>query len=516
MSYLIRLLAIIKKDFKILLRSKSSGLIMIFGPLLIILLLGFAFNSSSMYDINVGTYSDSYSELSNNLIEQLEKSYDVKKIDLKDACINQVKRGNIHVCLVFPADMKVNNEGSNNIEFYVDHTRINLAYIVMDSISEELESKSSELSMEMTKRIVESLNTAKKELEGKQSAINNAISSTGDIISNIESSSSQLENLDINYSTSDLNLTELDKELKKKEEEYNETFTDLRDAIDSFESSVETIISKFEIVKNKRASIISNLESLKSSAQEDKTNLEGIQSSVNKVVENINSIEVTKPESIVAPFSTSVKPVTAEEKTHLGKMFPSLIALVIMLIAVLLSSTLVIKEKINKAYFRNFISPTGDFTFLLASFITNFLIILVQLIIIVGVSFYFFKEELLNVLLNSGIVLLLIAAVFVSLGMFLGYIFKTEETTTLGSLFVASILLFFSNTILPLESLPENIKMITLFNPFVVSQEVLRELMLFNLSLGDVLNYIGILGAFLVGFFILTFIMRELTKRRQY
>ena len=119
-------------------------------------------------------------------------------------------------------------------------------------------------------------------------------------------------------------------------------------------------------------------------------------------------------------------------------------------------------------------------------------------------------------ILNSGAVLFLIIAVFVLLGMLLGYIFKSEETTTLGALFIASILLFFSNTILPLESLPEKIKAITLFNPFVVSQELLKGLMIFDLGFGDVLKYIIILAVFLGVFASLTFLARELTKRMQY
>lgn len=515
MKFFHKLLAIIKKDFKILSRSKTSALVLILGPLLVVLLLGFAFNTSGLYDINVGAYSDSYSELSNSLIEQLKTNYGVEKIESKDDCIKEIKTGSLHVCLVFPADMQVSNEKTNEVEFYVDYSRINLAYTIMESITGELETKSSEMSLDMTKKVVETLNSAKDEIGNKQGTVSNIISNSGEAIGKVDSAYTSFSSLDINYSASNLNVTNLDSTLEAEEAEHNETFSELRSAVDEFKSSVSTIFAKFELVRANRETILGNLEGLKTTLETDKGNLEGVKGSMDKVVGDINSISVTKAESIVVPFSTSIKPVVSE-KTHLGNMFPALVVLVIMFIAILLSSTLVMQERLNKAYFRNFISPTGDSMFLLASFITNFLIILIQMIVIFGVSLFFFKGEILGVLLNSGIALLLIISVFIFLGMLIGYIFKSGETTTLGALFVASILLFFSNTILPLESLPEKIKAITLFNPFVVSQELLKGLMLFNLGLGDVLRYVIILLAFLGVFASLTFLARELTKRMQY
>ena len=515
MKFLIKLLAIIKKDFKILARSKSSALVLIFGPLLVVLLLGFAFNTSGLYDIKIGSYSDSYSELSNSLIEQLKTNYGVEKIDSKDDCIKRIKTGSLHVCLVFPGDMQVSNEKTNEVEFYVDYSRINLAYTIMESITGELKSKSSELSLDMTKKIVETITSAKGELEGKQGAVSTVISNNNEAITKVDSAYTGFSSLDLNTNDTNSNLTDLDEALIAEEEEHNETFSELRNTINDFKSSVSKVFSKIDAARTSRDAILGDLSVLKTNLETDKGNLESVKGGMDKVVGDINSISVTKAESIVAPFSTSVKPVVSE-KTHLGNMFPSLIVLVIMFIAILLSSTMVMQERINKAYFRNFISPTGNGMFLLASFITNFLIVLTQMIIIFSVSLIFFKGDILNVLLNSGAVLFLIIAVFVSLGMLIGYIFKSEETTTLGALFIASTLLFFSNTILSLESLPEKIKAITLFNPFVVSQELLKGLMIFDLGFSDVLKYIIILAAFLGVFASLTFLARELTKRMQY
>ena len=121
------LFTIVMKNFKLLIRSKSSALVVIFGPLIVVLLLGMAFNTSGVYDINLGVYSAGYSSLTNNLVDQLrDDRYGVVKYDSEDLCVNSIKIGDSHVCLVFPSDMSISNDKTNNIVFYVDYSRVNL------------------------------------------------------------------------------------------------------------------------------------------------------------------------------------------------------------------------------------------------------------------------------------------------------------------------------------------------------------------------------------------------------
>jgi len=97
--------------------------------------------------------------------------------------------------------------------------------------------------------------------------------------------------------------------------------------------------------------------------------------------------------------------------------------------------------------------------------------------------------------------------------MVLGYIFNNQETSTLGAMFVSSILLFFSNTILPLESLPSTFKDIAMFNPFVVSESMLREIILFNAGFMSIINYVYILSGFILVLIVLLVSLRLIKKR---
>ena len=93
------LFKIIQKNFKLLIRSKSSALIIILGPLLVIFLVGIAFGNISKYSLNIGTYAESYTDITNSFVEKLkEKEFRVQKMATEEECVEQIKLGNcIHV-----------------------------------------------------------------------------------------------------------------------------------------------------------------------------------------------------------------------------------------------------------------------------------------------------------------------------------------------------------------------------------------------------------------------------------
>ena len=68
------LLTLILKNFRLLIRSRTSALIILLGPLLIIFLIGTAFNTTGLHNIRIATYADTYNEISEGLIDDLEKN----------------------------------------------------------------------------------------------------------------------------------------------------------------------------------------------------------------------------------------------------------------------------------------------------------------------------------------------------------------------------------------------------------------------------------------------------------
>ena len=95
-----KFLRIIQKNFILWWRSKISVLALLFGPLFLIILIGSAFNNAESYTITAGVYSEDYTSLTNKIIDEISKEFEVIKFESNVSCINNLKQGEIHICIL--------------------------------------------------------------------------------------------------------------------------------------------------------------------------------------------------------------------------------------------------------------------------------------------------------------------------------------------------------------------------------------------------------------------------------
>jgi len=154
------------KNLKLLFRSKETAFTIIFGPLLIILLVGFAFSGSEELTITLGVYSDEYTPLADQIIQSLnEKEFIVNIYSTRDECFEKVQNSEIQMCIVFPEGFEIRENHTNMVEFNVDPSRINLVYAVIDQLSTEFGIQSSAVSQELTSTILARLTATKVVLD---------------------------------------------------------------------------------------------------------------------------------------------------------------------------------------------------------------------------------------------------------------------------------------------------------------------------------------------------------------
>lgn len=503
--------SIIKKNLKLLIRSKSSGLIVILGPLLVILLIATAFNTSNLYGIKVGTFSQSYSELSNSLVDELAKSqFAVTKFDSEDSCIQGVRSGDVHVCAIFPPDLKVGGTDTQ-ILFYVDYSRVNLVYTILDTISDQIGIKSAQLTFSLTEGLLEVIDKANSEVTGKKGAVTSLSESNKDINNKLNELAQLIANYNFTYNEEDYKIDVLKEKLGISTEQGEKMNPDLYSAVDSvsdkFKNKLKDINDKFNVLSP-------SLTQLEEKIGQDSAHITSISNSMDSIVNAISGIEIKSAETISQPITTKIKPVTSES-THLNYMFPTLLVLVIMFISILLSSTLVVREKISDAYFRNYISPTNDLIFLISNYLTNIIVLTLQVVIIIGIASFFFRDVVQILWTNVPIALFVLTTVFILLGMVIGYLFRSEETANLAAISISSLLLFFSNTILPIESLPQTIVKIVNYNPFVMGEKILKQLIIFKKDLPSVELPLYYLLAY-AGILFLTILIIQITLKESY
>jgi ABC-type polysaccharide/polyol phosphate export permease len=95
------------------------------------------------------------------------------------------------------------------------------------------------------------------------------------------------------------------------------------------------------------------------------------------------------------------------------------------------------------------------------------------------------------------------------MGFIIGHLSKSEEGATMASISVSCLLLLFSGIILPMESLPVGIRDIARINPFVLAEDSLRKLMLFNMKLELIADNIYALLAFIFVFILVMLVLKR-------
>jgi len=141
------------------------------------------------------------------------------------------------------------------------------------------------------------------------------------------------------------------------------------------------------------------------------------------------------------------------------------------------------------------------------------MLVLVQIIILLGISLAFLPETW-AALPAMALVLFIAASVFTFLGMAIGYIFSSEETGVLGSISMGSLLLFVSGVVLPIEAISPGLREISSFNPFVISEKIIREIFIFESSIAGVWVDLVILMGYAMVLFLVILIIESILHRQ--
>jgi ABC-type multidrug transport system permease subunit len=362
---------------------------------------------------------------------------------------------------------------------------MNLAYTLINLIGEEISSEASVLGVNLIQELINNLESAKSSLIEQKlilDSINEEVIDVREIGNSISSPVLELEKI-------------------IKDFENHENSSDIDDQIDDLKKIKDQISSNF-----------SNFDEMNVKISGLKLNIDLLVINLDNLINSLNVFEINNAESIIAPFDfklESINPVD-EKREYL---IPTIISLIALFGGILISSTLVLKNKKTRAYFRNFVTPTRDITFVFATYLTSLIILLMQFLLVFLGLYFVFDMNFFASSFSILAILVLGCSTFIFIGMFLGYVFKSEETIVFSSVLFASILMFFSNIILPLENISSNLFRIVSFNPLVLVENALKKIYLFGLDFGSILVELTVLGLFLVFFGVLTYFMRRMNKK---
>ncbi|HLD01040.1 MAG TPA: ABC transporter permease [Candidatus Nanoarchaeia archaeon] len=551
-----KLISIISKNFKILLRSKASAFVVIAGPLLLIALISLALSNSQEYSISVGVVSLDKSELALQFTSQLERDHTILNYDSIEKCIENIKIGATNICVQLPEEFVIKEGKVNTIRFYVDQSRTNLVESVIGSVSSTIGAQSEEISLSLTQNLVDAVDAASSGSELEAQAINKIRESLTIIQTSVNSLKTKGGEIDLIKTKQDLETAmDLVKDINASTGEIKESTDLLLDDLDSLLDTLESdqayqskaglvrddseelaeisatetgiitnstsgleqnlILAKDELstadsklgeINNLAGGLVSETETINSKVAE-------IESSIQSTKDKINSLQVKSASGIVNQFEVSVNPILSTSDKSIF-MFPYFLTLAILFVGIMLSSTLVVMEKKSRAYFRTFTAPTNEAYHILGRYITNVIILFGQLIIILGASYFFIKIPLFE---NFGVtfaILVLSVSFFVFLGAAIGHLFNTQEGTTIASISIGTLFLFLSNLVLPVESFPPVARAIISASPYMLSSEMIKESLLFNVGFSNLTGSFLLLFTYLLISIAMVVLFQKLSMSR--
>ena len=493
------LLNIISKNFKILWRSKVSAIAIVLIPLIVVLLVGIAFSSSSFGSMKVGTYSDSYNNLTESSLKEIQdKGYQTKKYSSEADCERSVKDGETKICIIFPGNLSI--ETNESIRIYADKSRTDIAYYLINTIQSQISEEASGIGKIEVQKLINTVNSAQETISGEKEKI----SDLKDDLDSAESSASSISGQNIDTDSLISRIESINSSL----DEMNQSslVDEMRDDLNDAKSDVKEMNSSF-------SEISGNSEDISSKISDVKERLTQTEDSLDELLTELESTDIIEAEKIINPLNTEVRSLKPDS-SHWDYLFPKFIFIVILFCSIILASALVVRERKTGAAFRNSITSTTDFTFIMGIFITCLIILFLQLgIVLTGIHFII-GTSLSTMVGELALAVIVSSSIFIFLGMLVGYAFKSEETTMIVSISLIALFMFFSNTVFPLEAVSGSLKNMIQYNPAAVSNTLFRKIILFDYGFVSVAREFYILAGSLVVSLFLTLGVKKLSKKR--
>jgi ABC-type multidrug transport system permease subunit len=567
----VKLSTTIAKNLKLLFRSKESAYTIVFGPILIILLVSFAFmGATDEYTVRVGTYTPVQTQFSERTIQALnEHNYLMSVYPDQEACIDSVKTGTTHACMIF-SDREAGN-GTVPVVFYMDLSRTNIIYQISDDLEGALDLQTNEIRNQLAGDALTRMQTAAVLIErdlNKTEKINARFTSIAKELQVAKQELGKLSNGTENISTLqgmrgyqlglagntrtvvNISTTALERArrmLGTIEQQCSDCAESTRDEVRQLQRDIDTAETKINTISQdvtKQQLFEANLllddairdltriqqaELNESLAQEKivlavQKSSQDADSNAREIAQVATSLRYTaaflkgeksNASTISSPVSTSIVSVTASSD-HLSFTYPYLLVLVIMFIGMLLASTLIVADKTSRASFRNFTTPTSDAYHIVVSFITAFILLIVEVAIILALSAVFVAQPLFLNLSSTLLIICIAIVLFTFIGMIIGYLSTTQEAAMIASISLGSILLFVSNLIIPVEGMASIVRVLTHVNPYLILSELLKKSMLYGVSTQQLSSNLITLCILAVVLLIITFFIQRRIKQRYF
>ncbi|MFH0876538.1 MAG: ABC transporter permease [archaeon] len=248
------------KNLSLIFRSLSSLALLVIGPLILILIIGFAFSGDTVHDINIGVISSDPESLG-PVIANFTGIGIVRQYDNVTLCIDDVELEKTHICILFGDNFMQVKEGelipSGTLTFYYDNTRKKITTAILNQLTDYLGTQSEEISIESAKTILGNIQTLVVFLDRRNDDIDALVNESYNIRESLLERKERMIKLRSEFTPKYKAIKILQTNLNAAFNDFNESYgevksleNELSDEIVSYQESVSTFdFSDYDVIE---------------------------------------------------------------------------------------------------------------------------------------------------------------------------------------------------------------------------------------------------------------------------
>ncbi|RKY67984.1 MAG: hypothetical protein DRP97_06825, partial [Candidatus Latescibacterota bacterium] len=203
--------SIIKKNLKLIFKSKFTLFLIILGPLLIMLIVGMVYENKNVLRINIGYYTPQDSEQVDSLVNLLQQNnYSVTAYGSTEACIQELKINKEQICIQFPREIKFEESYTNEIIFHADNSKLHLYESVIDTIDDLFIQEAREISGFYTEDLLARMDYVKDRVQKTRPVLENFSNTLSGFSSELRTLNYEIKKLDITLEKEDVDTSDMD------------------------------------------------------------------------------------------------------------------------------------------------------------------------------------------------------------------------------------------------------------------------------------------------------------------
>jgi len=253
---------------------------------------------------------------------------------------------------------------------------------------------------------------------------------------------------------------------------------------------IDTARNDLLFIQEKTQNISKTIIALNDSVNNYLSDIIRVTDELNETIKVLDSYTQKDPETILRPVSVDIQPVFVK-KLEIFYRMPAFMSIILLFITLFISSSLIVNERKGGTMARIFLSPISMFFYVFEKML-YLLHLCVLAIVSMFIASIIFSVHI-PISFPLALVLIVASLVYITLGILIGAMSKSENTSLLTCLVVGFPLMFLSGAFSPPELMGRVARTVTQYLPLTINTDLVEKITIYNTTI-DMTSLLILIG----------------------